>query len=156
MRFGFSYIGLLYLAMLIIPNLFWAKNRPKGYAARQENKLLLFCERFGQTLVTVSALVFRDFNLRPFSLWSFWLIISFAFMLLYEAWWAMYFKSDKTLKAFYRSFLGLPVPGATLPVVAFLLLGIYGRNPILIFAAVVFGIGHIGIHLQHKKEPSDT
>lgn len=27
MNFGFSYIGLVYLAMLFIPNLFWTKKQ---------------------------------------------------------------------------------------------------------------------------------
>ena len=52
----------------------------------------------------------------------------------------------------YSSLLGVPVAGATLPVFAFLLLGIYGRNIFLIIATVILGIGHIGIHLNHRKE----
>ena len=31
MHFGFSYIGLMFLIMLIVPNLFWTKNQPKDY-----------------------------------------------------------------------------------------------------------------------------
>lgn len=58
----------------------------------------------------------------------------------------------KTMKDMYSSLLGIPVAGATLPVVAFLLLGIYGRNIFLIISTIVLGIGHIGIHLNHKKE----
>ncbi len=48
--------------------------------------------------------------------------------------------------------LGIPVAGATLPVLAFLLLAIYGKNIILGAAVVILGIGHIGIHLTHRKE----
>lgn len=29
---------------------------------------------------------------------------------------------------------------------------IYGRNIFLIISTIVLGIGHIGIHLNHKKE----
>lgn len=75
-------------------------------------------------------------------------------MLLYELNWLRYFKSEKTVKDFYRSLLGIPVAGATLPVIAFLLLGVYGKNLLLIIAALILGIGHIGIHLNHKKEIS--
>lgn len=75
-HFGFSYIGLIFLLMLMLPNIIWSKNKP----------------------------------------------------------------------------IGIPVAGATLPVVAFLLLGIYGRNIFLIISTIVLGIGHIGIHLNHKKE----
>ena len=79
-------------------------------------------------------------------------IIAFLLMLLYEGYWIGYFKSEKTMRDMYSSFLGVPVAGATLPVLAFLFLGIYGKNLPLILATVVLGIGHIGIHLQHKKE----
>ena len=36
--FGFSYVGVIYLLMLFIPNIIWAKNKPKGYDASDENK----------------------------------------------------------------------------------------------------------------------
>jgi len=52
----------------------------------------------------------------------------------------------------YSSFIGIPVAGATLPVLAFLCLGIYGKNVFLIISTIILGIGHIGIHLGHKKE----
>ena len=28
MRFGFSCVGFIYLVMLLVPNLIWAKNKP--------------------------------------------------------------------------------------------------------------------------------
>ena len=62
-----------------------------------------------------------------------------------------YFKSEKTMKDFYSSLMGIPVAGATLPVVACGLIAIYERNPIIFVAAIIFGVGHIGIHLNHKK-----
>jgi hypothetical protein len=37
-------------------------------------------------------------------------------------------------------------------VLAVLLLAIYGKNPFLLIAGIVLGIGHIGIHLMHRKE----
>lgn len=53
-------------------------------------------------------------------------------MVLYEFWWIGYFRSEKAMRDFYSSLLGIPVVGATLPVLAFLMLGIYGRNPCMI------------------------
>ena len=73
-------------------------------------------------------------------------------MVLYEIYWVRYFKINKTIKDMYSIILGIPVAGATLPVLAFLLLGIYGKNIFLIIAIIILGIGHIGIHLNHKKE----
>ena len=122
MHFGFSYVGLVYLVMLMLPNIIWTKNQPKDYEkyAPNENKVLLAFERIGEVLVSCLALIFSDFNLRPWSPWS--------------------------------SILGIPVAGATLPVLAFLLLAIYGKNIIFGIAVIILGIGHIGIHLMHRKE----
>ena len=152
-RFGFSYVGLLYLIMLFVPNIIWTKYKPEGYDeyAKNENKLLLILERIGEALVCVLVLIFSDFNIRK-TYWCIWLAFSFMLMLFYEAYWMRYFKSKHGMKDFYSSFLGVPVAGATLPVAAFFLLGIYGCNIFLLTAVIILGIGHIGIHLQHKNE----
>ncbi len=149
--FGFSYVGLLFLLMLFIPNMLWAKRQPKGYTPEGENRFLLVLERIGEALTSCCALVFSDFNLRPWSSWSLWLAAAFTLMLLYEIWWARYFRSPRELSDFYSSLFGVPLAGATLPVGAFFLLGIYGRVGAMLAAAVILGVGHIGIHLQHWK-----
>lgn len=154
MNFGFSYVGLVYLVMLAVPNVIWAGNKPKNYGryAAKENRALLALERIGEALVSVIALVFFDFNLRPWDAWCLWLAASFALMLLYEAFWIRYFRSGRTMHDFYRDFAGIPVAGAALPVAAFFLLGVYGKNLPMLLSTVVLGVGHIGIHLAHAKE----
>ena len=102
--------------------------------------------------MTALVLVFRDFNVQGWNLHLLWLIGALALMLLYECFWIRYFRSAHTMRDFYSSLLGIPVAGATFPVVAVLLLAVYGRNPLLFAAGVVLGIGHIGIHLNHRKE----
>ncbi|MBO5054885.1 MAG: hypothetical protein J6C64_00815 [Lachnospiraceae bacterium] len=149
---GFSYVGLVFMLMLIIPNLIWTKKQPQGYSAENENKILSALERVGEVLTTCCALLFSDFNFRELSIWSLWLAAAFILMIMYEIWWVRYFKSGRKLADFYSSFLGLPVAGATLPVIAFFLLGIYGKVIWMLIACVILGIGHIGIHLQHRNE----
>lgn len=100
---GFSYIGLIYLLMLFIPNIIWTKHQPEYYDYSNENKLLLLFERIGQVAVTCCALIFADFNITTFSLRSIWLIVSFILMILYEIYWVRYFTGEHTLKNFYRS-----------------------------------------------------
>ena len=153
MHFGFSYIGLIFLLMLMIPNLIWTKNQPKDYEkyVQNENKLLQIFERIGEAAVTCLALIFSDFNIGEISAWSLWLAAAFLLMILYEVYWIRYFRSEKTMADFYRSLLGIPVAGATLPVAAFLLLGIYGRNIFMMISVIILGIGHIGIHMAHSK-----
>lgn len=154
MNFGFSYVGLIYLLMLFIPNILWSKNKPQDYDkyAVNENRILLIFERIGEVLVSAFVLIFSDFNINEITLWSVWLLVSFVLMLLYEIYWIRYFKSQRLLKDFYSSLIGIPVAGATLPVFAFLLLGVYGKNILLIISAIILGIGHIGIHMNHYKE----
>lgn len=149
---GFSYVGLIFLLMLIIPNIIWTKRQPHGYNPQNENKVLLIFEKAGQALVTCTALVFSDFNVREWTDWSWWLVAAIMFMIMYELWWIRYFRSNRTLSDFYSSFFFVPLAGATLPVLAFLLLGVYGNVIWMIIAVVILGIGHIGIHLQHHKE----
>lgn len=47
--------------------------------------------------------------------------------------------------------MGIPVAGATLLVADFFLLGVYGKVVWMLIATVILGIGHIGIHCQHKN-----
>ena len=82
-------------------------------------------------------------------------MVSFLLMILYEVFWIRYYRSEKTMADFYSGLAGIPVAGATLPVAAFFLLGVYGRNIPMIVSTVILGIGHIGIHLVHAKEIRD-
>ena len=149
MNFGFSFVGLLFLVMLFVPNILWSKYPPKDYEkySKNENKILLALERIGEILVSVFSLfcgVNFSFNVV--------LVMAFILMIIYELYWIGYFKSPKTMNEMYGSFLSIPLPGATLPVLAFLILGVYANNILLIISAVILGIGHIGIHFGHKQE----
>ena len=147
MNFGFSFVGLLFLVMLFVPNILWSKYSPKDYEkySKNENKILLALERIGEVLVTVFSLFCGvDF--------SFNVVLAILSMIVYELYWIRYFKSPKTMNDMYGSFLSVPLPGATLPVLAFLILGVCQNNIFLIVSSVILGIGHIGIHFNHKRE----
>jgi len=151
-RFGFSYVGTVFLLALFIPNVIWARlARPEGYDPSSENRVLQTLERVGQVLTVAAAVLFANTNLRHWTPWSWWLVAAVVLMIAYELGWIRYFTSRRTTGDFYRSLLGVPVPLATFPVTAFLLLGVYGHLVPLIVATVVLGIGHIGIHLQHTR-----
>jgi hypothetical protein len=149
---GFSYMGLLYMLALLVPNILWTRHQPQGYDPSGENRVLLIVERVGQALCTATVLVFSNTNPHGWEPWIAWLFASVLLMALYECYWIRYFRGNRTMRDFYRPFLGIPAPGATLPVVAFLFLGIYGRLLWLIIASVMLGIGHIGIHRGHIKK----
>lgn len=150
-QFGFSYIGAIFLLLLFVPNLAWAKNLPQDYDPSEENKILQTMERIGQALVTALSLCISSLNLRPWTPWSWWLVAAGGWMILYEGFWLRYFRGGHTLEDLYGSFCGVPLPGATLPVLAAFALGLYAKSLWLLLAAVLLGVGHIGIHLEHKK-----
>ncbi len=162
-RLGFCITGLVFLLMLFAPNIYWGmKAKPQGYeeAVQNENRILLLFERAGEALVSCSLLIFPAINpylkLLPQRVLFDWKIIiclaALVLMIFYECYWIRYFRSERTLKDQYRTFAGFPVAGATLPVIAVLLLGLYSLNLIVIVSAIILGIGHIGIHLMHCKE----
>ena len=151
MNFGFSFVGLLFLVMLFVPNMIWTKFKPVDYDSfsQNENPILLILERIGEVSITCLAL-FTDIK---FS-WSLLLFAALFLMILYEIHWIRYFKSNHTMEDMCRDFCFIPLPGATLPVFAFLLLGLYVDNVLLVVSAIILGIGHIGIHFNHRKEAS--
>lgn len=160
-RFGFSLTGLVFLLMLYIPNIIWAKiGIPEGYEeiSQKENRILLMLERVGQVLTTVVVIIFK--STEPYVLvmdgvhfeWRLMIwAAAFVLMILYEGFWIKYFMSDRRLADFYTSFAGFPLAGATLPVMALCLLGIYSKNLVIIATAVILGIGHIGIQSGHAR-----
>lgn len=151
MDFSFSWVGLLFLVMLFAPNILWSRCPPKDYDkySKNENKLSLALERIGQVLVVVLSLfcgVNFSFNII--------FLIAFLLMVIYEIYWIRYFRSPKTMNDMYDNFLFIPLPGATLPVIAFFLLGVCANNVFLVMSSIILGIGHIGIHMGHKREIS--
>ena len=115
MHFGFSYVGFIFLVMLLVPNIIWAKHRPEGYDqySKKENVFLLTLERVGETLVSCLLLVISDFNIKGMDPWLIWLVIALILMIMYEAFWVRYFRSEKKMSDFYSSYMGVPVAGAT-------------------------------------------
>ena len=161
--FGVGYVGIIFLLMLFIPNIIWTRFQPIGYAeyAKKENKILGALEKVGEVGATILLPIFTDYNFRSkslgnagfyFSYLDLYIVVVLGLMILYEIYWVRYFKSEHTMKDFYRGIAGVPLAGATIPVLALLLLGVSARNELLIPVAVILGIGHIGIHYMHYKE----
>lgn len=149
MNFAFSLVGLVLLVMLFTPNILWSRYPPKDYEkySKNENKVLLTFERIGQVLVVAFSLfcgVDFCFNML--------LLMIFLLMAIYELYWVRYFKGSRTMHDMYGSFFGIPLPGATLPVLSFFLLGICANNIFLMISSAILGIGHIGIHFMYGQE----
>ena len=98
MQFGFSIVGVVFLAMLFVPNIIWGRNQPPGYAeiSKNENRILLALERIGEVAATCTAVIFvcpQGFSFP----WLLWLIAAFALMILYEIAWMRYFRGGAVL-----------------------------------------------------------
>ena len=153
MQLGFSIVGAVFLAMLFVPNIKWAQNQPAGYSelTARENRILLGLERAGQVATTCSAVVFvcpKGFSFP----WVLWLCAALLCMVLYEMAWTRYFRNGERLADMYAPLGPISVPIASLPVAAFVLLGVWYQSPVAVASAVVLGIGHIGIHLCHLRD----
>ena len=145
---GFSWLGALFLLALAVPNFLWTRRKPRDYDPSREDRRLTLLERMGQVWVTCGALLSQ--SAAPRSPW--WLAGAAALMVLYEIWWVRYFRSPRTMTDFTAGLLGVPVAGASLPVAAFFLFGVYGRTWWMLPGVVILGVGHIGIHLGYRKE----
>lgn len=152
-NFGFSWIGLIWLLMLMVPNILWSKRKPENYSPEDENKILVIFERAGEVLTTLCLVIFSDTNIYTVDIWSIWFFSALFFMLLYEVCWIRYFKKP-TMQNFYGKFLFIPVPLALLPCLSIALLAVYGKLLWLGLAILLMSIGHIGIHISHQKSLS--
>ena len=109
--------------------------------------------RIGEVATTCAAVIFVCPQGFAFP-WLLWLIAAFALMVLYEITWMRYFNGGGELADMYRPLGPIPIPLASLPVAAIFLLGVWYQSPLTLIAAIVLGIGHIGIHLGHVRELS--
>ncbi len=55
-HFGFSYVGLLFLLLLFIPNIIWTRKKPQEYTSQNENIIFLIFKRTGEVFTTICML----------------------------------------------------------------------------------------------------
>jgi hypothetical protein len=148
-----SVVGSAFLLALFIPNIRWAKRQPAGYEELQkrESRVLLVLERVGQVLTTCTSLIFVCPEGASFS-WVLVLVAAALLMILYEIAWIRYFRDGERLDGMYQPLGSVPVPIASLPIAAFVLLGIWHKSPLAAISAIILAVGHIGIHLGHLHE----
>lgn len=105
----------------------------------------------GQVLTTCTSLIFVCPEGAPFP-WVFVLIAAALLMILYEIAWVRYFRDGEKLDGMYQLRGPVPVPIASLPLAAFVLLGIWHNSPLAAITVIIIAVGHIGIHLGHLHE----
>ena len=74
--FGFSYVGFIFLMLLMIPNLIWTRKNLKimNIISIKKINTYPYLNVSGEVLVTCLILIFSDFNWQPWTNWNWWLM----------------------------------------------------------------------------------
>lgn len=133
----FNYYGLIFIAIIMIPNIVFAIKQKDGFTNKYKNKAVEISEQTGR----YACLVLMIFNI-PYTYFGFWfeyaltayLIVNGVLCLAYMIIWIIYWNKDGKFKALTLSII---------PTVIFLFSGIVVLSIPLIVFAVLFGINHI-------------
>ena len=137
--------GLVFVAVIMIPNIIFAIKCKDGFENKWNNKLVEILEQIGR----FGCFGFMIINIP--GTWSGWqsdevfavyLIADTILVLLYCLIWAVCFKKNDMFRALALSII---------PSVLFLFSGIMSRSILLIVSAVIFAPCHIAISYKNAK-----
>ena len=141
----FNVFGLIFIVVIMIPNVVFAIKRKDGFDNKWNNKFVEFIEQAGR----FGCFGFMIFNIPGtwFGWWSdeafaLYLIVDGILVMLYCAIWIICFKKNSVFRA-----LALSV----IPSVLFLFSGIISRSVLLTVASVLFAPSHIAISYRNAK-----
>ena len=141
----FNVFGLIFIVVIMIPNVVFAIKRKDGFDNKWDNKFVEFIEQAGR----FGCFGFMVFNIPGtwFGWWSdeafaLYLIVDGILVILYCAIWIICFKKNSVFRA-----LALSV----IPSVLFLFSGIISRSVLLTVASVLFAPSHIAISYRNAK-----
>lgn len=141
----FNVFGLIFIVVIMIPNVVFAIKRKDGFDNKWDNKFVEFIEQAGR----FGCFGFMIFNIPGtwFGWWSdeafaLYLIVDGILVMLYCAIWIICFKKNSVFRA-----LALSV----IPSVLFLFSGIISRSVLLTVASVLFAPSHIAISYRNAK-----
>ena len=141
----FNVFGLIFIVVIMIPNVVFAIKRKDGFDNKWDNKFVEFIEQAGR----FGCFGFMIFNIPGtwFGWWSdeafaLYLIVDVILVMLYCAIWIICFKKNSVFRA-----LALSV----IPSALFLFSGIISRSVLLTVASVLFAPSHIAISYRNAK-----
>ena len=141
----FNPFGLVFITIIMIPNIVFAIRCKDGFANHYRNKTVELVEQigrfgcFGFMIFNVPHLWFGWASDESFALY---LILDALLVALYCILWIVCWKKNSMLKALALSIV---------PSVVFLISGIMSRSILLILAALLFAPAHIFISYQNAK-----
>lgn len=141
----FNVFGLIFILIIMIPNIIFAIQCKDGFGNKRTNKYVEVMEQvgrfgcFGFMIVNIPGTWFGWWSDEAFSLY---LIVDAVLVMLYCAVWMICFKKNSLFRA-----LALSV----IPSILFFFSGIMSRSVLLIIAAIVFAPSHIAISYRNAK-----
>ncbi len=141
----FNYYGLIFMSLVMIPNIIFAIKNKNNIQNQYQNKLVEVIEQIGR----YGCMVFMIFNI-PFTYFNFWfdfalivyLSINGTLCFVYIVFWMICWNKNNLFKALSLSIV---------PSVIFLFSGILLASIPLIVFTVLFAISHILISYKNVK-----
>lgn len=137
--------GLVFMAVILIPNIVFALKCKDGFANKWENKTVQIIEQvgrfgcFGFMIVNIPGRCFGWWSDEAFALY---LIADTLLVLLYCLIWIVCFQKNSLFRALALSII---------PSILFLFSGIMSRSVLLILSAALFAPSHIVISYKNAK-----
>ena len=137
--------GLVFMAIILVPNIVFAIRCKDGFANKWENKFIERIEQIGRfgcfafMIVNIPGTCFGWWSDEAFALY---LIADTLLVLLYCLIWILCFKKNSLFRALALSII---------PSILFLFSGIMSRSVLLILSAALFAPSHIAISYKNAK-----
>lgn len=137
--------GLVFMAVILIPNIVFALKCKDGFANKWENKTVQIIEQvgrfgcFGFMIVNIPGTCFGWWSDEAFALY---LIADTLLVLIYCLIWIVCFQKNSLFRALALSII---------PSILFLFSGIMSRSVLLILSAALFAPSHIVISYKNAK-----
>ena len=141
----FNVFGLIFIAVIMIPNVVFAIKCKDGFDNKWNNKYVEITEQvgrlgcFGFMIINIPGTWFGWWSDEAFALY---LIVDTILVMLYCAIWIICFKKNSVFRALALSII---------PSMLFLFSGIMSRSVLLIIASVLFAPSHIVISYKNVK-----
>ena len=141
----FNIFGLIFMVVILIPNIIFATKCKDGFDIKWKNKYVEVMEQvgrfgcFGFMVINIPGTWFGWWSDEAFALY---LIVDGILVTIYCATWIIYFKKSSVFRALALSII---------PSILFLFSGIMSRSVLLIIATVLFAPSHILISYRNAK-----